>query len=76
MSQSILDEPFFPELPRLSRRGLTHTTVERGTALWESLEGKPRRKATDAYIHATGRVTLLPELGRKADVNALTRDMD
>ena len=36
---------FFPALPRLSSRGSTHTTVARGTALWESLVGKPRGKA-------------------------------
>ena len=45
MSQSILGKPVFPALPRLSSRGLTHTTVARGTALWESLMGKPRGKA-------------------------------
>ena len=46
MSQSILGKPVFPALPRLSSRGSTHTTVARGTALWESLVGKPRGKAT------------------------------
>ena len=33
-------ETCFPTLPRLSGRGTTQTTVARGTALWESLEGK------------------------------------
>ena len=42
MSQSIPQEPVFPALPRLSRRVSTHTMVTRGTALWESLEGKPQ----------------------------------
>ena len=46
MSQSIAEEPVFPALPRLSRRGSTHNTVARGTALWESLLGKPRGKAS------------------------------
>ena len=46
MSQSIPEESFIPALPRLSRRGLTHTTVARGTALWESLVGKPRGKSS------------------------------
>ena len=48
MSQSIPGEPVFPALPRLSSRGSTstHTTVARGTALWESLVGKPRGKAS------------------------------
>ena len=45
MSQSIPGKPVFPALPRLSRRGSTHTKVARGTALWESLVGKPRGKA-------------------------------
>ena len=46
MFQSFPEEPVFPALPRLSRRGSTHTMVARGTALWESLvgslEGKPQ----------------------------------
>ena len=46
MSQSILEETVFPVLPRLSSRGSTHTTVARGTALWESLVAKPRGKAS------------------------------
>ena len=45
MSQSIPEKPVFPALRRLSCRVLTHTTVARGTALWESLVGKPRGKA-------------------------------
>ena len=36
MSQSIPGKPVFPALLRLSSRGSTHTTVARGTALWES----------------------------------------
>ena len=46
MSQSIPGKPVFPALPRLSSRGSTHTTVARGRALWESLVGKPRGKAS------------------------------
>ena len=46
MSQSIPGKPVFPAQPLLSRRGSTHTTVARGTALWESLVGKPRGKAS------------------------------
>ena len=41
MSQSIPGKHVFPALPRLSSRGSIHTTVARGTALWESLMGKP-----------------------------------
>ena len=63
-------ENCFPALPRLSSRGSSHTTGARGTALWESLVGKPRGKATDPLIHAKGRVTLLLQLGRKSHVNA------
>ena len=46
MSQSIPGKPVFPALPRLSSRGSSHTTVGRGTALWESLVGKPPGKAS------------------------------
>ena len=46
MSQSIPGKPVFLALPRLSSWGSTHTTVARGTALWESLVGKPRGKAS------------------------------
>ena len=76
MSQSIPGKPVFPALPRLSSRGMTHTTVARGTALWESLMGKPRGKATVALNNPKGSVTLLLQLGRKAHVHAPTRDED
>ena len=46
MTQSIPGKPVFPALPRRSSRGSTHNTVARGTALWESLVGKPRGKAS------------------------------
>ena len=46
MSQSIPGKPVFPALPLLSSRGSTHTTVARGTALWENILGKPRGKAS------------------------------
>ena len=46
MSQSNPGKPVFPALPLPSSRGSTHTTVVRGTALWESLVGKPRGKAS------------------------------
>ena len=46
MSQSIPGKPVFPALFRLSSRGTTHNTVARGTALSESLVGKPRGKAS------------------------------
>ena len=74
ISQSIPVKPVFPALPRRSSRASTHTTVVRGTALWESLVGKPQGKATVALINAKGSVTLLLQLGRKAHVHAPTRD--
>ena len=46
MSPSIPGKPLFPALPRRSSRGSTHTTVARGTALWESLVGNPHGKAS------------------------------
>ena len=46
MSQSIPGKPVFPALPRHSSQGSTHTTVARGTALWESLVGKSTGKAS------------------------------
>ena len=89
ISQSIPGKPVFPALPRLSSQGSTHTSVARGTALWESLVGKPRGKvsweslmgkprgkATDPMIHGKGSVTLLLQLGRKAHVHTPTGDED
>ena len=76
MSPSIPGKPVFQALPRLSSRGSTHTTVARGTALWESLVGKPRGKAPDPLIHGKGSATLLLQLGRKWHVHSLTRDED
>ena len=76
MSQSTRGKALFPALPRLSSRGSTHTTVARGTALWESLVGRPRGKATDPLILATGSVTLLLQLGRRSHLHAPTRDED
>ena len=46
ISKFIPGKTVFPALPRLSSRGSIHTTVVRGTALWESLVGKPRGKAS------------------------------
>ena len=43
---------------------------------WNSPPGKPREKATDPLIHAKGSMTLLLQLGRKANVHAPTRDED
>ena len=76
MSKSIQGKPVFPALFRLSSRGSTHTTMPRGTVLWESLAGKPRGKATDPLIHAKGSVTLLLKLESKAHLYATTRDED
>ena len=48
--------------------------VARGTAIWESLVGKPRGKATDPLIHTKGSATLLLQLERKSHVHAPTRE--
>ena len=76
MSQTIPEEPVFPALLRLLRRGSTHTTVARGTALMESLVGNPQWKATDPLIHTSAGVTLLLQVVRKWQVHAPTRDED
>ena len=55
---------------------LSHVGQPCGKASWESLVGKHRRKATDPLIHATGSVTLLLQVGRKAHVHAQSRDED
>ena len=46
ISQSIPRKTVFPALRPISSRGSTHKMVARGTALWESLMGKPRGKAS------------------------------
>ena len=80
MSQSILGKPFslhcldFQAEDRLTARW--HVRQPCGKASWESLVGKPRRKATDPLIQVKGSVTLLEQLGRKAHVHAPTQDED
>ena len=76
MSQSTQGKPVFPALPRLSSQGSTHSTVARGTALWERLVGKYRGEATVPLIHVKGSVTLQLQLGRKAHVHAPSGDED
>ena len=76
MSQSFPEELVYPALPRRSRGGPTHTMVARGTALWESLVGKPRGKTRNPLINPTGKLTLLLMLGRKAHVHAPIGDED
>ena len=69
-------ETCFPCTASTFKPRSTHTTVARGTALWESLVGKPRGKATDPLIHAKASGTLLLQLGRKVHVHRPTRDED
>ena len=73
MSQSTPGKPVFPALPLLSSHDrLTprwHVGQPCGKASWENLVGKPRGKATDPLIQAKGSVTLLLQLGRKAQVH-------
>ena len=68
MSQSIPGKRVFPALPPLSSRGSTHTTVARGTALWESHVGKPRGKAS-SECHRS-----LDPSERKRDTAATARE--
>ena len=68
MSQSIPGRPVFPALPRLSSLGSTNTTVARGTALWESLVGKPRGKASRESHRS-----LDPRVGKR-DTSATARE--
>ena len=65
---------YFQDEDRLTPRW--HVGQPCGKASWESLEGKPRGKASDHLIHAKGSVTLLLQLERKAHVHAPTRDED
>ena len=77
---TITGKPVFPALPHFQAEDrLTpqwHVGQPCGKASWESLVGEPRGKATDPLIHANGSVTLLLQLGRKAHVQAPTRDED
>ena len=81
-SQSHLDvsvhsrEIFFPCTASTFKPRIDSHSVARGTALWESLVGKPRGKDTDPLIHAKESTTLLLQLGRNAHVDAPTRDED
>ena len=68
MSQSIQWKPVFPALPRLSSRGSTHTMVARGTALRDSLVGKPRGKAS-----RESNISLDPREGKR-DTAATARE--
>ena len=80
MSQSLPGKPIFPALPRLSSRGSTHMKGAPGTALWESLVGKPRGKASRESHRSLdpreGKRDTSATLGRKAHVHAPTRDED
>ena len=57
----------FQDEDRLTPRW--HVEQPCGKASWKSLKGKLQGKATDPLIHATGRVTQLLQLGRKAHVH-------
>ena len=68
MTQTIPGKPLFPALPRISSRVSNHTTVARGTALLESLEVKPRGKAS-----RESRRSLDPRKGKR-DTAATARE--
>ena len=80
MSQSIPGKPIFPELPRLSSRGSTHTTVARGTALWESFVVKPHGKASRESHRSLNPLDGKPDTAAKAREESArappTRDAD
>ena len=80
MSQSIPGKPVFPALLPLTSQGSTHTTVAHGTALWESLVGKPRGKASRESHRSLDpreeKRDTAAKLGRKAHVQAPTPDED
>ena len=58
-------ETCFPCTVSTFKPRIDSNTVARGTALWESLVGKPQARATDPLIQTKGSVTLLQQLGRK-----------
>ena len=64
-------ESCFPALPRFSSRGSNHTTLARGTALWESLVGKPREKAS--WESLEGSHSCFDSRERKCDTAATSR---
>ena len=68
MSQSIPGKPVFSALPRLSSRESSHTKVARGSALWESLVGKPPGKAS-----RESHISLDPRKGKR-DTAATARE--
>ena len=88
MSQSIPGKPVFPALPRLSSRGSTHSTVARGTALWEASweshrsldprEGEhdtaatAREESARAYPHSRRRLTPLGRLQKYPKIHVST----
>ena len=73
-------ETYFPCTASTSRRGLTHTTVVRGTALWESLVGKPQWKASrespSSLDQREGKRDTADTAREKGHVHAPTRDED
>ena len=80
MSQSIPGKPVLPALPRLSSRGSSHKMVARGTALWESLVGKLRSKASSESHRSLdpreGKRDTAATAWGKGHVHAPTRDED
>ena len=74
MSQYIPGKPVFPALPRLSSRGSTHTTVARGTALWESLVGMPLGKSSWESLEGKPRGKASRESHRSLDPRKGKRD--
>ena len=80
MYQSIPEKRDFPAQPQHSSRGSTHTTVARGTALWESLVGKPRGKSSRERHRSLdpreGKRDTAATAREESAVHAPTRDKD
>ena len=73
-------ETCFPCTASTFKPRIDSQPVARGIALWESLVGKPRGKASRESHRSLdpheGKLTLLLQLGRKAHMHAPTRDED
>ena len=74
ISQSISGKPVFLALPRLSSKGSTHSTVARGTALWESLVRKPLGTASGESLVGKDRGKTSRESHRSLDPRKGMRD--
>ena len=68
--------PFQKKLISLHASTVTWIIYSHHGGTCDSPLGKPRGKATDPCVNWTGSLTLLVQLGRKADMNVSTRAKD